>query len=67
MLAIEVKSASTVSLSDAKGLIAFAQAAGEQLTRSIIVYTGRATLQLEENIWAIPLASLFGQHRSAPD
>jgi len=59
MLAIEVKSASTVSMADAKGLTAFANTAKQWLTRSLIVYTGRTTLQLDDKIWAVPLGSLF--------
>jgi len=61
MLAIEVKSAGAVSMADAKGLIAFASASGGHLVRSVIVYTGRATIQLGEDIWAVPLSSLFSE------
>lgn len=62
MLAIEVKSAGAVSMADAKGLVAFAVASEGQLVRSFIVYTGRATIQLAEDVWAVPLSSLFGQN-----
>ncbi len=64
MLAIEVKSAATVSISDAKGIIAFAGAAGDRFRRGLIVYTGRATLQLAEQIWAVPLSSLFNDDQT---
>jgi len=59
MLAIEVKSAATVSMADAKGLVAFAERTQKRVVRSIIVYTGRATQQLDDNIWAVPLSSFF--------
>ncbi|MFZ1432233.1 MAG: DUF4143 domain-containing protein [Candidatus Microthrix parvicella] len=58
-LAFEVKSASTVSISDARGLRAFAEAAGERLIRSFVVHTGRLVTQLDEHIWAVPVTALF--------
>lgn len=60
LLAVEVKSASSVSMADAKGLQAFAEKAGDRLVRSVIVYTGRVTQQLDSRTWAVPLTSLFG-------
>jgi len=60
MLAVEIKSASTVTMADAKGLMAFADRAGDQVVRSLIVYTGRTTQHLGGRIWAVPLSSLFG-------
>lgn len=60
MLAIEVKSAASVSMDDARGLEAFAEAAGDRLVRSIIVYTGRTNQQLDDQIWAVPVSALFG-------
>jgi len=60
MLAVEVKSASSVSAADTKGLSAFAERAQGRVVRSLIVYTGRATQQLGSGIWAVPLSSLIG-------
>lgn len=60
MLAIEVKSASQATMSDAKGLLAFAAAARGQVVRSLIIHTGRALTRLEQDVWAVPLASLIG-------
>lgn len=60
LLAVEVKSSSSVSMSDAKGLAAFADRAGDRLLNSVIVYTGRVTQQLDTHIWAVPLSSMFG-------
>lgn len=59
MLAIEVKSASRVSMADAKGLVAFGAAAKGKLTRGLIIYSGRAVRQLDDGIWAVPLTSLL--------
>jgi len=59
MLAVEVKSSSTVSMSDARGLRAFAEKAGDRLVCGVIVYTGRVTQQLDSQTFAVPLASLF--------
>jgi len=59
LLAIEVKSAATIKSNDTKGLRAFAQAAGDRFVRGIIVHTGRAVTQVDHNIWAVPVSSLF--------
>ena len=58
-LAFEIKSASTVSSRDTRGLRAFAEAAGDRLVRSFVVHTGRLVTQLDDRIWAVPLTSLF--------
>lgn len=59
MVAIEVKSASQVSMADAKGILAFDVAAKAKMARGVIVYTGRTVQQLADNIWAVPLQSLL--------
>jgi predicted AAA+ superfamily ATPase len=60
MIAIEVKSASTVSDRDTAGLRAFADRAGDRAVRSIVVYTGRAVQQIDDMIWAVPIGAFFG-------
>ena len=59
LLAIETKSPATVGTNDTKGLRAFAEAAGDRFVRGIIIHTGRAVTQLDNNIWAVPISSLF--------
>ncbi len=58
-LAFEVKSASTVSSHDIRGLQAFAEAAGDRLVRSFVVHTGRLVTQLDARTWAVPVTNLF--------
>lgn len=60
IIAVEVKSASTVSRRDTAGLRAFADRAGDRLVRSIVVYTGRAVRQIDDAIWAVPVGAFFG-------
>ncbi len=59
LLAIEIKSAASVTTNDTRGLVAFADRVGDQLVGSCVIYTGRVTQQLDSNIWAVPLSSFF--------
>jgi predicted AAA+ superfamily ATPase len=63
LLGLEVKSGSAPDLSDAKHLIWFAenQVKGTSFT-GIVLHTGNQTYRLKgENIWAVPIASLWGK------
>lgn len=56
---IEVKSSSTVSLKDFKGLISFREITKERFCRGIVLYTGDTIIPFGENLWAIPIQALW--------
>lgn len=56
---IEVKSSSTVSLKDFKGLISFREIIKERFCRGIVLYTGDTIIPFGENLWAIPIQTLW--------
>ncbi|MBP9692275.1 MAG: ATP-binding protein [Alphaproteobacteria bacterium] len=56
---VEVKSSSTVSPKDFKGLISFKEITKENFCRGIVLYTGDAVIPYGENLWAIPLSALW--------
>ena len=59
VIPIEIKSASRVDMTDTRGIRAFANEAGALMERGIVFYAGRAVLQLDTNIWAVPITSLW--------
>lgn len=59
LIGIEVKSAGSVDTRDTQGLRAFVEHAGDAVTRCVILYTGRTVAEVGENIWAVPVSSLF--------
>jgi predicted AAA+ superfamily ATPase len=61
IIAIEVKACATVNEKDLKGLKKLAALSGERFTRGILLYDGEDSMPLGENIWAIPLSSLWGK------
>jgi predicted AAA+ superfamily ATPase len=56
---IEVKAASTITDSDFEGLREFSRVAGGDFFRGIVLYNGSNTLQFGENLFAVPIASMF--------
>lgn len=61
LMGIEVKAAASVNLEDLRGLKKFANLAKKKFFRGIIFYDGDETLPLGDNIWATPIASLWGE------
>ena len=59
VMPVEVKSASRVDVSDTRGIQAFAVQAGPMMRRGIVFYTGRTTIQLASNVWAVPVTTLW--------
>lgn len=54
---VEVKSATTVHPRDAAGLRAMAEADG--LSRGFVVYQGSEWVELDESVWALPIAAMW--------
>lgn len=56
---IEIKASSTLSLKDFKGLITFRDITKESFCRGIVLYTGDTIIPFGENLWALPIQSLW--------
>jgi predicted AAA+ superfamily ATPase len=56
---IEVKAASTVTNSDFEGLHEFSRITKDDFFRGIVLYNGNNTLQFGENLFAVPIMSVF--------
>ena len=61
LIGVEVKASATVKESDLRGLRKLAALADDQFKMGILLYDGDETLPLGHNIWAVPLASLWGK------
>lgn len=60
LVAIEIKAATTVRSADLKSIRKLATLAGNRLKVSVVFYDGNNTLPIGNNIWAVPIASLWG-------
>jgi len=60
LVGVEVKASATVKESDLKGLRKLASLAGDQFKMGILLYDGDETMPLGDNIWAAPMATLWG-------
>ena len=60
LVGVEVKASATVRESDLKGLRKLAGLAGNQFQMGILLYDGDETMPMGGNIWAAPLATLWG-------
>ena len=60
LVGVEVKASATVKEGDLRGLRKLASLAGDPFKMGILLYDGDETLPLGDNIWAAPLASLWG-------
>jgi predicted AAA+ superfamily ATPase len=58
-VSIEVKASSTVTSSDFEGLREFNRITKDDFFRGIILYNGNSTLQFGENLFAVPIMSMF--------
>lgn len=61
LVGVEVKASATVKESNLRGLRKLASLAGNQFKMGILLYDGDETLPLGDNIWAAPLATLWGK------
>ena len=68
LVGLEVKSATSVSRSDAKGLLWLRDRLGDGFSLGAVLYSGKFPFQIDERIWALPLSTLwrrFGRLREA--
>lgn len=56
---IEVKASANVSQHDFSGLRALSEAAGKKFARGVVLYLGEQRLPFDDNLWALPIASLW--------
>lgn len=62
LIGVEVKASATVKKSDLRGLKRLAGVAGQQFTMgAAILYDGKETLPLGDNMWAAPISTLWGR------
>lgn len=60
VVAIEVKSARSVSQRDARGLTFLRERLGHRFACGVLLHTGPLTARVGERIWAVPVAALWG-------
>lgn len=61
LVGVEVKASATVKERDLRGLRKLSALAGDQFKMGILLYDGNETLPLGDNIWAAPIATLWGK------
>ena len=65
LVGVEVKASATVTPEDLRGLRKWSAVAGEQFKMGIVLYDGTETWPLSQNLWAVPLSSLWGRGSEA--
>jgi predicted AAA+ superfamily ATPase len=60
LVAVEVKAAATVKSTDLRGLKKLANIAGDSFKMGVLLYDGTETLPLGNDLYAVPLSSLWG-------
>lgn len=63
LVGVEVKASATVNEHDLKGLKKLAKLSGEQFKMGVLLYDGKETLPMGNNIWAAPISTLWGKAR----
>jgi predicted AAA+ superfamily ATPase len=61
LIGIEVKASATIKESHLLGLKKLAQYCGEDFQMGVVLYDGSETMPLGNDIWAVPLSSLWGK------
>jgi uncharacterized protein len=59
LVAIEIRAAATVTPADARHLIWLRDQTGDQMTAGVVFHTGPVAFQLDERIWALPIAAIW--------
>ena len=59
VVGVEVKAAASVSLSGLAGLRKLATLAGKRFVAGVILYDGNDTLPIGEQLWAVPISTLW--------
>ena len=54
-----MKAAATVTERDLRGLRKLRAAAGNRFTAGVVLYDGTATIKFDDNLFAVPLRSLW--------
>ena len=60
VIAVEIKSATTVNQADAKGLRFLRDRLGDRFVLGVVFHTGPLTGRLDDRIWATPIPALWG-------
>lgn len=60
VIAVEIKSATTVNRADARGLRFLRDRLGDRFIAGIVFHTGPLTGRLDDRIWATPISALWG-------
>jgi uncharacterized protein len=63
LVGVEVKASATVNEHDLKGLKKLAKLSGDQFKMGVLLYDGKETLPMGNNIWAAPISTLWGKVR----
>jgi predicted AAA+ superfamily ATPase len=63
LVGVEVKASATVNQHDLKGLKKLAKLSGDQFKMGVLLYDGKETLPMGNNIWAAPISSMWGKAR----
>ena len=59
LVGIEIKSKSRVTSRDFTGLKTLQELAPDQFAKGVILYGGQETIQYQENLWLVPISSLW--------
>ena len=59
IIALEVKSATSITAKDLSGLTYLRDRLGDRFHRGIVLHTGRDTLPQGDRLWSMPLAALW--------
>jgi len=62
---VEVKTSASIGRSDVAGLRFLRDKLGARFTAGVVLYSGANTLELDDRIWAVPLAGLWTATTSA--
>jgi predicted AAA+ superfamily ATPase len=66
VIAVEVKSATSINEADARGLRYLRDRLGDRFTAGILFHTGALTAKVSDRIWATPVSALWGGAGPAP-
>ena len=59
VVGVEVKAAMSIQPKDFAGLRYLQQVAGDSFRAGIVLYTGKEVLPMGENLWAMPISTLW--------
>ena len=59
LVALEVKSSTSVDRSDAKGLLWLRDKLGDAFSFGAVLYSGVLPFEIDDRVWALPISSLW--------